>query len=49
MRAAEDWARQQGCREMALDTWIDSEDAQRAHTALGYEIVDRCVHFRKRL
>ncbi len=25
MRAAEDWARSQGCREMASDTWIDHE------------------------
>ena len=26
MRAAEDWARGRGCREMASDTWIDNED-----------------------
>ena len=49
MRSAEDWARAQGCREMASDTWIDHDLSQRAHQALGFEIVDRCVHFRKAL
>jgi len=33
--AAEHWARTQGCREMASDTWIDALDSQRAHEALG--------------
>jgi aminoglycoside 6'-N-acetyltransferase I len=49
MRAAEQLARARGCREMASDTWIDHEGSQRAHEALGFEIVDRCVHFRKAL
>jgi tRNA-Thr(GGU) m(6)t(6)A37 methyltransferase TsaA len=48
-RAAEDWAREQGCVEMASDTWIDHEESQKAHAALGFEVVDRCVHFRKSL
>jgi aminoglycoside 6'-N-acetyltransferase I len=47
--AAERWARAQGCTEMASDTWIDNDGSQRAHEALGYEVVDRCVHYRKRL
>lgn len=47
--AAEEWARRQRCREMASDTWIDHDLSQRAHSALGYEVVDRCVHFRKGL
>jgi aminoglycoside 6'-N-acetyltransferase I len=47
--AAEQWARTQGCTEMASDTWIDGDVSQRAHEALGYEVVDRCVHLRKRL
>jgi aminoglycoside 6'-N-acetyltransferase I len=47
--AAEEWARAQGCSEMASDTWIDSTGSQRAHEALGYEVVDRCVHYRKPL
>jgi aminoglycoside 6'-N-acetyltransferase I len=49
MHSAEEWARSQGCLEMASDTWIDHEDSQRAHQALGFEVVDRCVHFRKAL
>jgi len=47
--AAEGWARNQGCLEIASDTWIDNEVSQRAHKALGYEVVDRCVHYRKTL
>lgn len=49
LRAAEDWARAEGCRELASDTWIDNEVSQRAHDALGFEEVDRCVHYRKAL
>jgi aminoglycoside 6'-N-acetyltransferase I len=49
MRAAERWAELEGCAEMASDTWIDEEQSQRAHCALGFEVVDRCVHFRKRI
>ena len=47
LAAAEDWARSQGCIEMASDTWIDNTVSQHAHEALGYEVVDRCVHYRK--
>ena len=47
--AAEDWARSQGCTEIASDTWIDNEPSQRAHEALSFEVVDRCVHYRKAL
>jgi aminoglycoside 6'-N-acetyltransferase I len=49
MRSAEAWARNQGCVEMASDTWIDDEISLRSHQALGFEVVDRCVHFRKPL
>jgi len=49
LAAAEDWARSHGCVEMASDTWIDNEVSQRVHEALGYEVVDRCVHYRKAL
>ena len=47
MRAAEDWARAQGCVEMASDALIDNSESEKAHMALGFEVVDRCVHFRK--
>jgi aminoglycoside 6'-N-acetyltransferase I len=46
---AEDWARSHRCAEMASDAIIDNDLSQRAHEALGYEVVDRCVHYRKKL
>jgi aminoglycoside 6'-N-acetyltransferase I len=49
LAAAEDWASNQGCKEMGSDTQIDNEISQIAHRALGYQVVDRCVHFRKPL
>lgn len=49
LKEAEAWARCHGCREMASDTWIDHTDSQGAHEALGFEVVDRCVHYRKLL
>ena len=49
LRAAEAWARAQGCTEIASDTWLDNELSQRAHEALGFEVVDRVVTYRKRL
>jgi aminoglycoside 6'-N-acetyltransferase I len=49
MLAAEEWARSQGCLEIASDTWIDCVGSQRAHEALGFEVVDRCVNYRKPL
>jgi aminoglycoside 6'-N-acetyltransferase I len=49
LAAAEGWARAHGCTEMGSDTWIDNEGSQRAHEALGFEMVDRCVHYRKAL
>jgi len=49
LAAAEAWARSHGCIEMASDTWIDQDLSQRVHEALKFEIVDRCVHYRKRL
>jgi aminoglycoside 6'-N-acetyltransferase I len=49
VEAAEEWARQQGCIEMGSDTWLDDLGSQKAHAALGYEEVDRCVNYRKLL
>ncbi|HEX4005155.1 MAG TPA: bifunctional GNAT family N-acetyltransferase/class I SAM-dependent methyltransferase [Acidobacteriaceae bacterium] len=45
--AAEAWARAHSCTEMASDALIDNLPSQRAHEALGYQVVDRCVHYRK--
>jgi aminoglycoside 6'-N-acetyltransferase I len=47
--AAEAWARNQGCTDMASDTWLEAFNSQRAHEALGFEVVNRCIHFRKQL
>ena len=49
MEAAEDWARAKGCVEVASDALAENSDSERAHCALGFEVVDRCVHFRKKL
>ena len=49
MRAAEEWARGQGCIEMASDALIDNDGSLKAHEALGFTVVDRCVHFKKGL
>jgi len=46
---AEEWARGFGCVEMGSDAVIDNVVSQQAHAALGYEVVDRCVHYRKRI
>ena len=49
VQAAEAWARAQGCTEMASDTGVLNVTSQRAHGALGYQEVDRLVHFRRDL
>ena len=48
-RAAEDWARGEGCSEMGSDTWLDNEASIRAHLKLGYLEAERLVHFVKQL
>jgi aminoglycoside 6'-N-acetyltransferase I len=47
--AAENWARAAGCQEMASDCLIDNEVSLGAHLAIGYEEVERLIHFRKAL
>ena len=47
--AAEAWAREQGLTDMASDTWLDNEGSIRAHVKLGYDEVERAVHFAKKL
>jgi len=46
---AEAWARTQGCREMASDTWPENIISQRVHQTLGFEEAGRSVNYRKRL
>jgi len=47
--AAESWAREKGCTEMASDTWLENEASIEAHKKLGYWEVERLVHFVKKL
>jgi aminoglycoside 6'-N-acetyltransferase I len=49
VRRAEDWARAQGLKEMGSDTWLDNDVSIRAHLAMGYEEVERLIHFAKTL
>lgn len=49
VKAAEDWARELGHTEMASDALLDNAASERAHKALGFEEVERVIHFRKRL
>lgn len=45
--AAERWAQSRGCREIASDTEVSNQVGQAAHLALGFEEVERTVHYRK--
>jgi aminoglycoside 6'-N-acetyltransferase I len=47
--AACQWTLQQGCSELASDTWLHNVSGQRAHAAYGFEETERVVYFRKRL
>src|SRR5262249_20760290 len=50
VRAAEQWAAQQGCREMASDAHAENTASRDAHKALGFEESSgTVVHLRKRL
>lgn len=47
--AAEDWARSQGCLEMASDTTPDYPISPTAHAQLGYQVTEVKYHFYKDL
>jgi len=49
LRAAENWERGQGCKEMASDAAIDNLVSQSVHEALGFQVTSRAVLFRKSL
>jgi len=49
VEAAENWARENRCVEMASDTWLDNGASIHAHGKLGYQEVERLVHFVKHL
>ena len=46
---AQQWAREQGCREMASDALLENKASQDMHLALGFEETERVVYFRKPL
>jgi aminoglycoside 6'-N-acetyltransferase I len=49
VRAAEEWARGRGYREMASDVELENDISIAAHAALGYEEASRLVCFRRDL
>ena len=49
LRAAEAWAADRGCREMASDAEVDNAPSRALHTSLGYEEGEVLVHFHKRI
>ena len=49
VEAVEAWARGRGLTEMASDCLLDNRISELAHHALGYEEVERSIHFRKSL
>jgi aminoglycoside 6'-N-acetyltransferase I len=49
LRAAEDWARCQGCREIASDTQITNTLSQSVHESLGFQVAERSILYRKPL
>lgn len=49
IQAAETWAKEQGCTEIASDTAIDNGASEAAHRALGFNETVRSICFRKDL
>ena len=49
VQAAEQWAREHGYTELASDALLDNHVSHAAHEALGFEVVERSVHYRKTL
>lgn len=47
VEAVENWARQQGCSELASDADIANISSQNMHNALGFTETQRVVYFRK--
>lgn len=49
MEAAEKWARDRGFTDLASDALLENRLSHAAHEALGFEVVERIVVFRKTL
>jgi aminoglycoside 6'-N-acetyltransferase I len=49
VEAAENWARDLGCLEMASDCELENSVSEAAHFGIGYEEAGRNIHFKKNL
>jgi aminoglycoside 6'-N-acetyltransferase I len=49
VKAAEQWAVENGYTEMASDALLENTISERAHVALGFKEVERAIRFRKAL
>lgn len=49
VKTAEQWARNQGCTEMASDALLENTASHAMHRALGFVETERVVYFRKLL
>ncbi len=49
IQRVEQWAIEQGYKELASDTELENTGSQAAHQALGFQEVERAVHFIKSL
>ncbi|MGB7069944.1 MAG: aminoglycoside 6'-N-acetyltransferase [Pyrinomonadaceae bacterium] len=47
--AAENWAKQKNCTEMASDAEFGNQTSLKAHMRLGYEETSRLIHLRKEI
>jgi molybdopterin synthase catalytic subunit len=47
MREAEAWAQKGGCQEMGSDCWATNHTSLLAHSALGFDVSERLVPFRR--
>lgn len=47
VEAAENWALQQNCQEMASDCLLENETSLQAHERIGYKVISRSIHFKK--
>jgi len=47
VHAVEQWAREQGCTEIASDALLENTTSHAMHMSLGFEETERVVYFRK--
>jgi aminoglycoside 6'-N-acetyltransferase I len=49
MKAAEQWALDNGYTEMASDALLENTESEHAHMAVGFEVIESAIRFRKAL